>query len=234
MKLKITHIIPASGKASRLSGIPKFLLPIPGKNNLLSFHLGLSRNIDLITNVNLATNSTYFETIKNLDGLEVFKKLKNIELLNTNTMNETINNFREFESEYFLLSMPDTYFADEDIVQRMINQIKVNPTYDCILGLWNIKKSQRIKVGQCRIQKNKVVEVIDKNPEFNFKYLWGAVLFKKTLWDFIDSNDPHIGYSFNPAIKSGLKIGYAKASGSYYDCGTIDEYWDMVKEVNIE
>ena len=93
----------------------------------------------------MATNSTYFETIKNLDGLEVFKKLKNIELLNTNTMNETINNFRDLESEYFLLSMPDTYFADEDIVQRMINQIKVNPTYDCILGLWNIKKSQRIK-----------------------------------------------------------------------------------------
>ena len=80
--------------------------------------------------------------------------------------------------------------------------------------------------------KNKVVEVIDKNPEFNFKYLWGAVLFKKLFWDFIASNDPHIGYSFNPAIKSGLKIGYSKSSGSYYDCGTIDEYWDMVKEVN--
>ena len=158
MKLKITHIIPASGKASRLSGIPKFLLPIPGKNNLLSFHLGLSRNIDLITNVNLATNSTYFETIKNLDGLEVFKKLKNIELLNTNTMNETINNFRDLESEYFLLSMPDTYFADEDIVQRMINQIKVNPTYDCILGLWNIKKSQTNKSRTMQDTKNKVVD----------------------------------------------------------------------------
>jgi NDP-sugar pyrophosphorylase family protein len=231
MKLKIDHIIPASGKASRLSGIPKFLLPIPDKKNLLSFHLSLSQNIDVIRNVNLTTNSTYFETIKNLHDLKAYKKIKNIEILNTNTMNQTINKFRNHDSEYILLSMPDTYFTDHNIVKKMIDQMNRNQDYDCILGLWNIKKSQRKKVGQCKIEKNKVIEVVDKNPKYNYKYLWGVVLFRKTLWEFIDSNDPHIGYSFNPAIKSGLNIGYTKATGSYYDCGTIDEYWDMVKEI---
>ena len=65
----------------------------------------------------------------------------------------------------------------------MINQIKVNPTYDCILGLWNIKITNS-SYRTSRIQKNKVVEVIDKNPEFNFKYLWGACLFKNFLIRF--------------------------------------------------
>ena len=113
----------------------------------------------------------------------------------------------------------------------MINEIEADPSLDCVLGLWNIKDSQRIKVGQCKIEENRVVEVVDKNPKYKYNHLWGAVLYKKSLWEFIDSKDPHIGYSFNPAIRSGLKIGYALASGSYYDCGTIEEYWDMVRDI---
>ena len=35
---KLLHIIPAAGKASRIGGIPKFLLPIGGDNFLIKFH----------------------------------------------------------------------------------------------------------------------------------------------------------------------------------------------------
>ena len=231
MKIEVSHIIPASGKATRLSGIPKFLLPIPNMNNLISFHLSLSESSKNFKNINIATNSSFYEIINNLEDLNSIKKLQAIEILNTKTMNETINHFKYIDSEYFLLTMPDTFFTDKEIIKKMIHEIEADQSLDCVLGLWNIKESQRIKVGQCKIEDNRVVEVIDKNPKYRFNHLWGSVLFKKSFWEFIDSNDPHIGYSFNPAIQSGLKIGYAIASGSYYDCGTIEEYWDMVREI---
>lgn len=231
MSKNINHIIPASGKATRLNGIPKFLLPIPNMNNLLTFHLSLSEKNSMFKNINIATNSSFYEIIKNLEDINKVKKLRTIEVFNTNTMNETINNYKNIDSEYFLLTMPDTFFTDSEIVKKMIKEIEEYPNLDCVLGLWNIKESQRNKVGQCKIEDNKVVEVVDKNPNYNYNHLWGAVLYKKSLWDFINSNDPHIGYSFNPALQSGLKIGYAIADGFYYDCGTIEEYWDMVREV---
>tara|TARA_B110000014_G_scaffold897_1_gene602 strand:- start:982 stop:1686 length:705 start_codon:yes stop_codon:yes gene_type:complete len=230
----ISHIIPASGLATRLSGIPKFLLPIPNMNNLITFHVSLSENNNSFKNINIATNSSFYEILNNLENLNSNQKLKAIEILNTKTMNETLNNFKNKNSEYFLLTMPDTFFTDNEIVKKMINEIEADPSLDCVLGLWNIKDSQRIKVGQCKIEDNRVVEVVDKNLKYKYNHLWGTVLFKKNLWEFIDSNDPHIGYSFNPAIQSGLKIGYAIASGSYYDCGTIEEYWDMVRNVILE
>jgi len=51
---------------------------------------------------------------------------------------------------------------------------------------------------------------------------------------FINKDDPHIGYSFKPAIDNGLKLSFVLAEGRYYDCGTVDEYWEMVREVNYE
>ena len=84
------------------------------------------------------------------------------------------------------------------------------------------------------INDNLIVDVVDKNEEIKYDYLWGTVLFKNTLWEFINKDDPHIGYSFKPAIENGLKLSYVVAEGRYYDCGTVDEYWEMVKEVNYE
>ena len=36
----------------------------------------------------------------------------------------------------------------------------------------------------------------------------GNCAFKNTLWEFINKDDPHIGYSFKPAIENGLKLSF--------------------------
>ena len=76
MKKKINHIIPASGKATRLNGIPKFLLPIPNMKNLITFHLSLSEKIIVLNNINIATNSSFYEILNNLENLTFNPKIR--------------------------------------------------------------------------------------------------------------------------------------------------------------
>lgn len=231
MSVKICHLIPAAGKATRLSGIPKFLLPIPKYKNLLSYHLDFSLLNSEIDSIKIATNSSYLPIIENLESFGNYEKLEKIKLVNTNTMNETIHCLKTKLHDYYLLTMPDTYYSDESVINKMISKINEDHSLDAVVGLWNIKNFQRSKIGQCQIKDGKVIKVVDKDPNAKFKYLWGAILFKSSLWEHINPNDPHIGYSLNPAIQNCLNISYVKAKGTYYDCGTIDEYWRMVKEI---
>jgi len=231
MNLKICHLIPAAGKATRLSGIPKFLLPIPEHKNLLSYHLNFSITNSEIDSIKIATNSSYLPIIKNLESIGNYEKLEKIKLVNTKTMNETIHCLKTKFHDYYLLTMPDTYYSDKTVINKMISKINQNHSLDAVVGLWNIRGYQRPKVGQCQIKNGRVIKVIDKDPKTKFKFLWGAILFKSSLWDYINPNDPHIGYSLNPAIQNCLNISYVLAKGTYFDCGTTDEYWRMVKEI---
>jgi len=57
--MKVTHLIPASGRAARLGGIPKFLLPDPKEDNLISHHLSISQNNIDISEVRISTNTSF-------------------------------------------------------------------------------------------------------------------------------------------------------------------------------
>ncbi len=232
--MKLTHLIPASGKAVRLSGIPKFLLPIPNESNLLTHHIKLSVENLNADNVKVATNNLFSEILLNLNFEKHLKKLLNIEIFETNTMNETLLNMRDVDSQIHMVTMPDTYISDKNLITKMKELLLTSPDIDCVLGLWRIMDKQREKVGQCLTNNGLIVDVVDKNKDVKYDFLWGTVLFKNTLWEFINKDDPHIGYSFKPAIDNGLKLSFVLAEGRYYDCGTVDEYWEMVREVNYE
>jgi len=42
----------------------------------------------------------------------------------------------------------------------------------------------------------------------------------------------HFGTSLNRAIENNLKIGYVKSQDEYFDCGTFDEYQNLLKNLN--
>ena len=110
---KMLHIIPAAGKASRIGGIPKFLLPIASDNFLIKFHSNLVNNVDTHVHKAIVVSSEYFETVKRLElNAEIFEA-------NTSTMNETvafaIDRFPEINN--YLLTMPDTFFNDSDVTR---------------------------------------------------------------------------------------------------------------------
>lgn len=220
-------LIPASGLATRMRGLPKFLLPINSKyTTLLENHLfNASKTIDDLENIFIATRPDLVTFIKNLD-LD-YPKLYIIDM-ETNTMNETILNLVEYsKSNYFQVVMPDTYFLQE----QPYGKLSSNPIF-CDLGIWKIRPEQRGKLGEVEIDsENFVIKIIDKNPNSFLNYSWGTLTFSRELINYINPNEPHIGYALSNAIKYGEKITTKIINGKYFDCGTPEEYFELLEEV---
>lgn len=222
----ILHIIPAAGRATRIGGIPKFLLPIASDNFLIKFHVN-----NVLSNTNnykkiIAVNSENYETIKRMDlDADILK-------VDSSTMNETVNfvisHYPEYEN--YLLTMPDTFFKDKEVIDNLVNNYRKSDSL-ISTALWEIQNYQIGKLGQVDISSNYLVDVIDKDASCKYKFCWGGIVWNKKLNKFILNNESHIGYMLKPTINSGFKISYEKASDIYYDCGTFEEYASLIRSL---
>lgn len=218
-------LIPAAGLATRMRGLPKFLLPVDKKyTTLLENHLLKSINeITGLKNILIATRPDLVKIIKSLDFN--YPKLSILEM-ETNTMNETILKLLEHsKSDYFQLIMPDTYFSGKQPYAKLSSE----PEF-CDLALWEIRPEQRGKLGEVEIDlEGRVKNIIDKNPKSLLKYSWGSLTFNLKLKDYLDPKEPHIGYALSNALNDGKRITTKIIDGKYYDCGTPEEYLDLLK-----
>ena len=219
-------LIPAAGLATRMRGLPKFLLPIDKKyTTLLENHLLQSiQEIENLDHIFIATRPDLVKIIKSLNLN--FPKLSIIEM-ETSTMNETILNLiGHTDSQYFQLIMPDTYFSGE----QPYGKLSSTPNF-CDLALWEIRSEQRGKLGEVDIDLEDVAKVIiDKNPDSLLKYSWGSLTFSLQLKKYIDVKEPHIGYALSNALENDEIITTKIINGKYYDCGTPEEYLGLLKE----
>ena len=165
-------IIAAAGQASRLNGIPKFLLPLIGDDKYL-----LNRTINIlkecgVDKINIGL-SEYTNKIAEpfIDGLNVSK-------CSTKTMNETIQILNKDHGNISICIMPDTYFDNPSGVPKSVELLKNNDSIASIC-IWKLRKSQRGSVGQVEIDGDRVVSVNDKDENCNFPYVWGTVAWKK-------------------------------------------------------
>mgnify|MGYP001465550262 FL=1 len=216
-------ILPAAGLASRMRGIPKFLLPVDKDYvSLLEVHISNLSNI--CDKIYLPTRPELAPVIKSLDF-----NFKNTEIpeMVTSTMCETVNNTLSIsEADNFILIMPDTFFLGDQPYD-----ILDSTTDLCNLACWKIRDEQRGKLGEVRFDvNNKVVEMVDKEPDNGFEYAWGALTFSRKLSQYIDNKDPHIGYAAKKSVKNGEKVTVSLMNGSYFDCGTPDEYIKLLQK----
>ena len=113
-------LIAAAGLASRINGIPKFLLPITKNKNLITNSFVWLENTGVEKFI-CATNETFQPILSKLDGLDNFLRPDDIKIVNTKTMNETINNIIPInakEDDIFTTIMPDTYFDDHELGKK--------------------------------------------------------------------------------------------------------------------
>ncbi len=219
-------LIPAAGLATRMRGLPKFLLPIDKRyTTLLENHLFNAKNeIKNLENIFIATRPDLVKIINSLNieysGLSIIE-------METSTMNETILKLLEHtESQYFQLIMPDTYYSGEQPYGKLNNK----PEF-CDLALWKIRTEQRGKLGEVDINAEGVVKkIVDKDPESFMKYSWGSLTFNVDLIQYINPTEPHIGYALSKALENNKKIHTKIIDGNYYDCGTPEEYLDLLKK----
>lgn len=216
-------IIPAAGLATRMRGIPKFLLPCDSTyNTLIEAHISA-----LLQTCETVWIPTRPEMILLLDSLGLAQDRVVLLPMTTENMTQTVSKVLQIaKTENFHLVMPDTFFHGE----KPYATLNANP--DLVdLACWKIRDDQKGKLGQVLIQDKKAIDIQDKDPKCSYEHSWGALTFNRELINYSESSDPHIGYAIRTALKNGETITARVMHGQYFDCGTPNEYLNMLKEV---
>lgn len=215
-------LIPASGFATRMNRIPKFLLPGDEKGTtLLDIHLRSAQGY--YDTIHIATRAELIPLLKEY----AFNSNVVITPMETATMTETVLNLIGISKALsFGLIMPDTFFHG-DSPHNFLS--KTNRPLG--LALWKIKDSQRGRLGQVDLVGNSARKIVDKDPTCNFEYSWGAASFTRDFASFFQKEMPHIGYAFQPAIDQNVENICQVVNGRYFDCGTPQEYFELIRTI---
>jgi NDP-sugar pyrophosphorylase family protein len=223
IKTSRTLIIPAAGTASRMRGLPKFLLPTNSPNvSLIERHLLHLRNY--FDEILIGVNPDFSKLIRTV--LPEDEKLK-IHNISTQTMMETVLKLSELsESDNFVLIMPDTFFSKYGSLLQFLD---LDFHEEAVLICWKIQEFQFGKLGQVKLdENNKIVDIQDKNLNCDYNLFWGATSFTRDHLQSARKSDPHIGYLFQRLIEQDTGVLGVEVDGDYLDCGTQDEYIRML------
>jgi hypothetical protein len=214
-------ILPASGKASRIGGIPKFCLPISDERSLLQWHV--EQMLEVCDEVRVSTRSAWIPIIQSMN--------MNIKLiaLEPSTMSHAVKFLVGDYNDTVLIGMPDTYIHNtgKNIYKEMINT-----PGDLVLGSWDCDSDLRGKVGQILLSGNKVIASADKDINCDYLDMWGTMLFRKNLVRYIDVELDHPGKQIQEWIDMNLDIRAVQPGGKYIDIGTFKGLKQLYKEMD--
>lgn len=220
-------ILPAAGSASRLRGLPKFLLP--ARSDFLTL---IERHIESLTDlVNTIWIPTRQDFVPLLDSLNFDQNKVRAVVIESQTMTDTLQQTCLLsEATDFLIGMPDTYLEDQTAYKNLsLNSAPLS------LALWEIRASQKGKLGQVQIATKDFLtfatEILDKEKNCNFPHIWGAF---KSSKDLILSADLHFppGEIFTDYLASGESLPVIINKGKYFDCGTPSEYFELLSFIS--
>jgi hypothetical protein len=227
-------ILPASGSALRMRGLPKFLLPCDDQYlSLLERHI--ESLIELCDTVWVPVRP---DLVPLVESLRIKSEKVVILTMTTQSMTETVRRVAELSSgERFVMVMPDTYFLG-NLPYGELAESK-EPMF---LACWNIRPDQYGKLGQVEISglglnesrsldRGFVTKSEDKNPDCRFEYSWGAMSFDREILDYALDTMPHTGYLIPRLLEDNILIGASIIDGQYFDCGTPSEYLSMLKSL---
>ena len=221
-------VIPAAGLATRMAGLPKFLLPIlQGDQTLLDWHVERqSAVVDRIVVVTRPQNAHLLERHTANSHVTVVAAT-------TETMSETVLRvMAAFPAEQYMLGMPDTYFLDQDPYPELAVDDEASDDI-AKLALWRIRDEQKGKLGQVDVDHSGMVTaMLDKDPNCHYPYSWGALSFRAELASYIRTDHPHVGYAVAEALSQGQRVEGVVMDGQYFDCGTPSEFRSLLRTVD--
>jgi choline kinase len=219
----IDGILPAAGLATRMRGLPKFLLPCDDRyTTLIEKHVS-----NLLETCDTVWIPTRPEQTILLETLGISSDRVVVVPMTTETMTQTVMRLANISgANRFVLVMPDTHFFGEQPYEYL-----AEAKSDLNLACWEIRQEQRGKLGQVLIEggaRGRVLDSKDKDPNCQFPHSWGAMSFSRAILEVADGTMPHTGYTINPALAAGMTVEGNVFSGKYFDCGTPREYLEML------
>jgi dTDP-glucose pyrophosphorylase len=223
-------ILPCAGTATRIHGLPKFLLPVPG-GYLLQRHISGMRAAGC-EQVLIGGNPNNLELLFDYgDGAWCYIAEPR------ETMTQTVLSLRDHIPDLnapILFSMPDTYIPNASVYQSL--QSVLNDGAGVAVALFKARPGQHTQGGVCSILEGQVVGVIDK-PEtlpIGARHIWGALAWTPVFWQHLDPADPHVGYGLPRAIAAGLDVRAVVCDGGYWDCGTPERYFECIRSISTQ
>jgi choline kinase len=219
----VDGILPAAGLATRMRGLPKFLLPCDDQyTTLLEKHVtNLLRTCETVWIPTRPEQTILLETL----GLSSDRVV--VVPMTTGTMTQTVLRLVNISgAPRFVLVMPDTYFFGEQPYEYLAtSENELN------LACWDIRPEQRGKLGQVLIEGGNpgaIVDSKDKDLDCVFPHSWGAMAFDRSILELAEASMPHTGYLIEPALNAGKSVEGRVMGGRYFDCGTPREYLQML------
>lgn len=214
-------ILPAAGNATRMIGLPKALLPING-TTLIGRHVALMQAVGP-HRIAIGSKGATFQLLDAMFGDDTL-----MYRADTETMSQTVLAARHYayDAEMTMLGLPDTYVEDDLAYIRLSNALLKGA--DVAVGLFVARPEQRHKLGMCMVEQGQVTEVRDKPEHTTMIYAWGVLAWKQKFWEFIQPDDPHVGYALPRAIAAGLNVEAVRMLGGFWDAGTYTEYSDLI------
>lgn len=217
-------LLPAGGRATRIHMVPKFLLPLR-ETYLLDFHLKQMQAAGL-TDVFLCASHATAPLLA-----PYMRPGVHMTVGDTGTLNGDLLQMANRQAVVY--AMPDTYWTGEQVISRLAAWLPgLNPI--ALAAVWPLRDDQRGHLGQCRIEKECITDIVDKDPACPYPWVWGALAWSAAFWRYLEPDDPHPGYALRKAIQDGQRVGAVMVDGDYYDCGTFDGYARLCASMLLE
>lgn len=215
----IDAILPAAGRATRMRGLPKFLLPSgPGYLTLIEQHIA-----SMLEHCEKVWIPTRPEQVVLLETIGISSDRVVVVPMSTSSMTETILRVAGISSATrFVMAMPDTSYSGEKPYEYLARS-----TAGMSLACWEIRPDQMGKLGQVKMESmpvGRILEAEDKNPICNFPHAWGAMSFDRRLLELADKSMATIGDILPKLLDRGFEVTGRVMEGEYFDCGTPEEY----------
>ena len=215
-------IIPCAGRAERIHGLPKYLLPV-GDSYLLAI-LVKRMYAAGVSHVYIGANRDNYDLVAQYapDGCTVY-------LVNSKTMSETVLHARKYAGDHdVLFGMPDTYFESDTSLEVLYGYLETY-SYNAYLGLFHVQPEQRSKLGMCLTHPYGYITYMEDKPIATpLEWAWGLMAWKSAFWAYIHTDDPHVGFAAQRSIANGDNVGGLLLGGRYYDCGTPAGYYRCI------
>ena len=217
--MALIGILPASGKASRIGGIPKFCLPISDERSILQWHV--EQMLEVCDEVRVSTRASWVPIVQNMD--------MNIKLIvkEPSTMSDVVK-FLANGDDNIIVGMPDTFMVN---VHQNIYSSLVKQEGRVVLGAWECHEGIQGRVGQILIENEKVISSKDKDAECNYPHMWGTMMFRG-MNELIDPTLDHPGKQLQQWIKMGIDIRSVMTGGTYMDIGTLKGLKQLYREMD--